>query len=39
MVEVKDAGHDIHHSHPDWLIANILDWAKGAGDEVMLPRP
>ena len=31
MVEVKDAGHDVHHSHGQWLIAAVLDWLKQPG--------
>lgn len=26
--EVKDAGHDVHQSHPEWLITTVLGWLK-----------
>jgi valacyclovir hydrolase len=26
MSEVEGAGHDIHHSHPEWLERRVLDW-------------
>jgi valacyclovir hydrolase len=29
-VEVKDAGHDVHLSHSQWLIATVLDWLRTA---------
>jgi valacyclovir hydrolase len=25
-IEVKDAGHDVHQSHTEWLITTVLDW-------------
>jgi valacyclovir hydrolase len=28
MITVKDAGHDVHHSHTDWLVKTLLDWVK-----------
>jgi valacyclovir hydrolase len=28
IVEVKDAGHDVHNTHPEWFVQTILDWLK-----------
>jgi valacyclovir hydrolase len=28
VAEVADAGHDVHHSHSEWLTATVLDWLK-----------
>jgi valacyclovir hydrolase len=28
MMEVKDAGHDVHLSHTEWLTTTVLDWLK-----------
>ncbi|MGE0057167.1 MAG: alpha/beta fold hydrolase [Dehalococcoidia bacterium] len=27
-MEVKDAGHDVHHSHSEWLCSTVLDWLR-----------
>lgn len=26
FVEASGAGHDVHQSHPDWLISTVVDW-------------
>ncbi len=26
VLEAKDAGHDVHRDHPEWLAQTILDW-------------
>jgi pimeloyl-ACP methyl ester carboxylesterase len=28
MVAVKNAGHDVHNTHSEWLSQTILDWLK-----------
>lgn len=28
MVEVKNAGHDVHNTHTEWFTQTILDWLK-----------
>jgi pimeloyl-ACP methyl ester carboxylesterase len=28
IIEVKDAGHDVHQSHSEWLVTTVLDWLK-----------
>jgi pimeloyl-ACP methyl ester carboxylesterase len=26
FIKVEGAGHDVHHSHAEWLTRTILDW-------------
>jgi len=28
LLEAKDAGHDVHRDHPEWLAQTILDWLR-----------
>jgi pimeloyl-ACP methyl ester carboxylesterase len=28
VLEVKDAGHDVHLSHAEWLITTVVDWVN-----------
>jgi pimeloyl-ACP methyl ester carboxylesterase len=28
VLGVEGAGHDIHHSHPEWLAQRVLDWVR-----------
>jgi pimeloyl-ACP methyl ester carboxylesterase len=26
FLEAPGAGHDVHQSHPDWLVSTVVDW-------------